>query len=341
MESLQKLLARVFTQTRDLSRSQRLAILLGGLLVGVSLLGLLRWAATPEMTPLLDQELQPDELARVRTGLELIKEPFRLVGQKILVRADANRSAILAQLQQQDKLPSDTSAGFSALVKESNPWISQAEHERRWTVALKQELEQVLRQFRGVKSASVFLPLNQERRRFAQQEAAATASITLVMAGGEPVGRDLAQAAAGLVCGAVRGLHCGISRCLMATGQRRGLGTKRGGSTRSQAPQGEQDFRAKSRAVARRRAAWRCSPELELTNKTSEIQAPPTRSRRGSRRPRNALSGRVRTASRVWCPMWAFPPESPRQTKAPARKPTAPSTRLVTGAPKRLLRPAE
>lgn len=278
MESLQKLLARVFTQTRDLSRSQRLAILLGGLLVGVSLLGLLRWAATPEMTPLLDQELLPDELARVRTGLELIKEPFRLVGQKILVRADANRSAILAQLQQQDKLPSDTSAGFSALVKESNPWISQAEHERRWTVALKQELEQVLRQFRGVKSASVFLPLNQERRRFAQQEAAATASITLVMAGGEPVGRDLALAAARLVCGAVRGLPLRNIEVLDGNGVSAldwDSETAAGSSLDRQRRKAEQDIRAKIIAqLPDPKSRVAVQVELELTNKTSEIQAP-------------------------------------------------------------------
>ena len=189
--------------------------LAAGLLVGVSLLGQARWAATPEMTPCSTRT--PAGRAGPRAhGLELIKEPFRLVGQKILVRPTRTAPPSWRSCNSRTSRPPTPAAGFSP-GEGINPWISQAEHERRWTVALKQELEQVLRQFRGVKSASV-PPLNQERRALrVQQEAAATASITLVMAGGEPVGRDLALAAARLVCGAVRGLLCGISRCSMAT----------------------------------------------------------------------------------------------------------------------------
>jgi flagellar biosynthesis/type III secretory pathway M-ring protein FliF/YscJ len=206
MESLRKLLVRIVAQLRGLSLSQRLAILLGGLLVGVSVVSLVRWAAAPEMVPLLNQDLQPDELARARDGLDLMNESYRLVGRKVMVRADANRQVILAHLQQQDKLPTDTSTGFDALVKESNPWISQAEHERRWAVALKHELEEVLQQFEGVRSASVFLPLGTSGRMFAKNAPATTASVTLTMQGGRPVPRELALAAARLVAGAVRGL---------------------------------------------------------------------------------------------------------------------------------------
>jgi flagellar biosynthesis/type III secretory pathway M-ring protein FliF/YscJ len=214
----------------------------------------------------------------LRTGLELVKEPFKLVGQKVMVRAGANRPVILAQLQQQDKLPSDTSTGFNALVRESNPWISQAEHERRWTVALKHELEQVLRQFRGVKSASVFLPLNSERRRFARQEPAATASITLVMDGGEPVGRELALAAARLVCGAVHGLPLRNVEVLDGNGvsaldwdsETAGIS----GLDR-QRRKCEQDIRAKIISqLPDPRSRVAVQVELELTNKSSESQSP-------------------------------------------------------------------
>lgn len=205
MDSLFKLLARIASQLRGLGLSHRLVILLGGVLAAVSVIWLVYWAASPEMVPLLDQDFEAEELAHVRSGLELMNEPFKLVGQQIMVRP-ASRQVIIAQLQQQEKMPSDTSAGFNALVKESNPWISQAEHERRWTVALKHEIEQVLRRFDGVKSASVFLPLNAQRRKFARHEPAASASVTLHMAGGQPVSRDLAIAAARLVSGAVRAL---------------------------------------------------------------------------------------------------------------------------------------
>ncbi|MFH1745715.1 MAG: hypothetical protein ABIG44_01590 [Planctomycetota bacterium] len=205
MESLQKLLSQTVERLRGLTISQRLAILLGGVLVAVSLFWMARWAASPEMVPLLDQDFEATELAQVRSGLELMNEPFKLTGRQILVRPDS-RQVVLAQLQQQNRMPGDTSTGFDALVQESNPWISQAEHERRWTVAFKHELERVLGQFAGVRSASVFLPMNSQKRRFTRHESPTSASVTLLMEGGQPVSRNLAIAAARLVAGAVRGL---------------------------------------------------------------------------------------------------------------------------------------
>ena len=206
MDSLRQLAAKIAKQLGGLSLSARLAVLTAGALVAVSVIWMIYWAATPEMVPLLDQDLEPSELAQVRDGLELMNERFQLVGHKVMVRADASRQAILAHLQQHGQLPADTSVGFNALVEEANPWISQAEHERHWTVALKNELEMVLRSFDGVRSASVFLPMTSGRERFARNAPAATASITFVMEGGQPVTRELALAAARMVAGAVRGL---------------------------------------------------------------------------------------------------------------------------------------
>jgi flagellar biosynthesis/type III secretory pathway M-ring protein FliF/YscJ len=207
MASLSDTLSRSLAQLRDLSFSQRLAIALGAALVAVSLIWMIQWAATPEMVPLLPgQTLATDELAQLRAGLEALGVPARVSGNTILVRAAENRAALLAQLGVRDQLPSDTSIGFDALVKEANPWISQEENNKRWTVAMQRELERVLRQLAGVKSAHVFLNLSGQRRGFTRQEPAASASLSLVMKGGEPVSRALALAAARLVAGAVRGL---------------------------------------------------------------------------------------------------------------------------------------
>ena len=278
MESLKKLLAKVMTQLRGLTRSQRIAILFGGMLVAVSLIWMVQWAATPEMVPLLDQDLEPADLALVRTGLELSNQPFKLVGQKVMVRADANRQVILAQLQQHEKLPADTSAGFDALVKESNPWISQAEHERRWAVALKHELERVLRQFSGVKTASVFLPMGAGRTRFARTEAAAKASVTLVMKGGQPVTRELALAAARLVCGAVRGVPLRNIEVLDGNGlSALDWESEASGITAldRQRRKHEQDVRAKILGqLPDPKARVGVQVEVELTNKNSESEIP-------------------------------------------------------------------
>jgi flagellar biosynthesis/type III secretory pathway M-ring protein FliF/YscJ len=206
MAALQKTLTLIMMRLRDINTSQRIALLLGGALVAVSLIWLLQWAATPEMVPLLDQDLRPEEMALVRAGLETMGERCDVRGNRIYVRAGANRQALLAQLQQQEKLPANTSAGFEALVKQSDPWISMEESNRRWTYALQKEIELVLRQLNGVQSASVFLNLGTHRAAFVRTQPASSASVTLVMKHGEEVPRALGLAAARLVSGAVAGL---------------------------------------------------------------------------------------------------------------------------------------
>ncbi|MBK8914649.1 MAG: hypothetical protein IPM64_08645 [Phycisphaerales bacterium] len=205
MEALQKAITAAIAQLRDLSASQRAAIFLGGAFAALALAWMVQWAARPEMVPLMPQSLSTEEVARIAGGLSLMNEPHEAGTSQVMVRAEANRPAILAQLQQLERLPADTSVSFDALVKESNPWVSQEENDRRWTVALQREIERVLGQLHGVKTARVFLNLHQ-RRSFSREAPASTASVTLIMQGGEPVSRSLARAAARMVSGAVRGL---------------------------------------------------------------------------------------------------------------------------------------
>lgn len=193
-------------QLSGLTLSQRLAVLLGALLAAGSLMWLAQWAASPEMTPLLDMQLSAEDLARVRSGLAAIGEPHKVDNSRVLVPAAANKSALLAQLEQMDKMPADTSLGFAQMVKDANPWLPQEENTRRWTVALKTELERVLRQFNGVAKADVFLNVNGRDKSFSRTQAESKASVMLQMKGGEAVPRSLALAAARLVSGAVRGL---------------------------------------------------------------------------------------------------------------------------------------
>lgn len=206
MESLKRALAQIAAQMRGMALSQRLVLLLGAALVAGSLLWIAQWAAKPEMVPLLEQDLEPEELASVRAGLDTMNELFSVIGSRIYVKASANRPALLAQLQQMDRMPMDTSTGFAALVEESNPWISQSEQKRRWTVALQSELENVLSTFEGVKHASVFLNIEAKQRLVERNPTRPTASVKLEMKGGEPVSRALARSAARLVAGAVGGL---------------------------------------------------------------------------------------------------------------------------------------
>jgi flagellar M-ring protein FliF len=206
MASIQDTLTKASRQLGEMTLSQRLAIGLGALLVIGSIIWLAQWAATPEMSPLLPgQSLTPEDMAAVCTGLDGLSEPYRVEGSQVLVRAGANRQAILASLQQAEQLPTDTAIGFAQLVQEANPWISQSENDRRWTVALQSELARVLREFNGVRQARVLLNMS-TRKGFARNHPESSAGVTLFMSGGEPVTRSLALAAARMVAGAVRGL---------------------------------------------------------------------------------------------------------------------------------------
>jgi flagellar biosynthesis/type III secretory pathway M-ring protein FliF/YscJ len=207
MASLQEAIKTATRSLGDMTLSQRLAIGLGALLVVGSLIWMAQWAAKPEMVPLLPgQSLEPEELAVVRAGLDAMGEYHRIDGSQVMVRANANRQAIIASLQQTEQLPADTAIGFAELVKEANPWISQEENSRRWTIALQSELGRLLQQFNGVRQARVILNLNAKSRGFARSNPESTAGVSLFMKGGEPVSRSLALAAARMVAGAVRGL---------------------------------------------------------------------------------------------------------------------------------------
>ncbi|RMF78716.1 MAG: hypothetical protein D6744_09815 [Planctomycetota bacterium] len=219
MAGFQETLHKAATHLRGMTLSQRLAILLGVVLVAGSLAWMVQWAATPEYTPLLNQSFSPEDLATISSGLDTLGEPYRIVGSQVLVPASTNTSGLIARLQQANKLPADTSIGFEQLVAEANPWISQAENTRRWTLAMQTELEQVLSRFTGVRRANVFLNLNAQKATFSRFQPANTASVTLTMDGGAPVPRALALSAARLVAGAVRGLPVENVQVVDSTGR--------------------------------------------------------------------------------------------------------------------------
>jgi len=207
MASVQETLTRGLKQLGDLNTSQRIAIALGVILVVGSLASLVWWAASPELTPLLAQNLSPEDLALVTAGLDALGVEYTLNGAQVLIPRAANRASIVAQLQQAEKFPRDFSLSFAHLMRDSSPWLSQKEAERRWTVALKGELEAVLREYDDVKKAHVFLSLPPSGATFSREAPRASASVTLWTRSGEPVSRTLAIAAARHVSGAVAGLN--------------------------------------------------------------------------------------------------------------------------------------
>lgn len=167
---------------------------------------LAQWAATPERQPLLLQPLSAEETTAIQAGLDSLNQPYTLVNGQIMVPESTNRSGLIAQLQQMERMPGDVSMGFAELVKDANPWISEHDNLRRWNVALQSELNRILREFRGVKSANVVLPVIERTSGMSRAWAEPSGSVTITMKDGSSVPRDLAQAAARMVAGAVKGL---------------------------------------------------------------------------------------------------------------------------------------
>lgn len=206
MASIQTALQNATRQLSDLTLSQKLAIGMGLVMAVGAIILLGQWSATSELVPLLKQPLTTDDIAHITEGLDAAGETYKIQNNQVLVSSSANRPQLIAQLHQAGRMPADTSLGFSAMIKESNPWLSQEENNRRWVLAMKSELETVLKQFAGVRAASVFLNINSAGPRFSRNRADSTASVSLTMASGEPVSRNLGLAAARLVAGAVQGL---------------------------------------------------------------------------------------------------------------------------------------
>jgi flagellar biosynthesis/type III secretory pathway M-ring protein FliF/YscJ len=206
MAGFQETISNAASHLRQMTLSQRVAIMMGVVLVAGSLAWMIQWAASPEMVPLLHQQLSAEDVAQVTAGLDMINEPYESDGSQVYVRASANRPNLLARLQIADKMPSDTSVGFAELVREANPWISQAENNRRWSLALQNELERVLTSFAGVKRANVFLNLGAPRAAFSRNQPESSASATITMRDGTSVPRNLAISAARLISGAVQAL---------------------------------------------------------------------------------------------------------------------------------------
>ncbi len=205
MEFLRKLILQTKVHLQGLTVSQRLAIGSCVILIAVALFALVKWAAVPAMSTLLDQPTTAEEMSRIQQYLDTTGVKYQVVANVIQVPTEM-RSRILAQLTQQQLLPSDISIGFAKLVGEaSNPWLSQQEQDRRWNLARSNELARVLREFNGVRDARVFIE-STTRRQIGQPNVQPTASVYLKLSDGASLNEEMVRAIAGFVSSAVSNL---------------------------------------------------------------------------------------------------------------------------------------
>ena len=114
-------LNRISEQLSGLSASQRMLTIC---LVAIMLITLVWWgryAATPEMVPVLDRSISGEEMSRVKGVLLGAGITPRVVNDRILVPAEKQFEA-LAALSYARALPQDSADAWNEIVKQSSPW---------------------------------------------------------------------------------------------------------------------------------------------------------------------------------------------------------------------------
>jgi flagellar biosynthesis/type III secretory pathway M-ring protein FliF/YscJ len=157
MDLLKNQFDRIQQQLAGLSASQKMlaACLVVIIVMTISWWG--RYAADPEMTPVVEQALAPEELSAVRRQLQSSGIPSKVSPDgKVLVPADRFTEAV-ADLTFSEALPRSAKLDFQALVKDMNPFTSQSTTEAQFNNYLQMRLGEVISRFPGVRSADVLV----------------------------------------------------------------------------------------------------------------------------------------------------------------------------------------
>jgi len=205
MEFLRKSLVQVAQHLSGLTTSQRLAIGLCAVLVVLSMVWLLQWAAHPEMVPVVFEGFSsPDQLLSAENELRGMGIPYQVEGSKIFVgRSDRDR--VLARLGERQMLPADTSLTIEKIIEDDSPFRSQADSHRIWAYAKANKLSKMLSDFRGIQRAKVVID-KPMRRGLGSVTATPTASVMVWTQPGRGLAAENVDAIAGFVAGAVAGL---------------------------------------------------------------------------------------------------------------------------------------
>ena len=116
-----------------------------------------RYAAAPEMEPLLNQQLSQDDVARIGMQLQAagIHHTMSPDG-KMLVPADRKIQAI-ANLGYANLMPKDFSSGFDQIISKLTAWDGNDRQNAMFNRGKELTLEQVISQFPGVAQAKVVI----------------------------------------------------------------------------------------------------------------------------------------------------------------------------------------
>ncbi|MDP9173012.1 MAG: hypothetical protein M3O30_03995 [Planctomycetota bacterium] len=166
-----------------------------------------KWAAEPEMTPLLNQALSQDDMAQMTASLDSKGIAHSVVGDRLMVPAD-RKMEILGELGFSQALPKDFNNAFEDLVLKQSNWLDPPDKtDRLYLEAKNRTLAQLISHFPGVSNAAVIIdPTTERSLDNAAIQPRATINITTGGRGIKSSAKQLAESAADLVSGAQAGL---------------------------------------------------------------------------------------------------------------------------------------
>ncbi|MEK6675104.1 MAG: flagellar M-ring protein FliF C-terminal domain-containing protein [Planctomycetota bacterium] len=204
MDRIRELLRTIQAQLGVLTVSQRLAIGLCAALAAGSMLWLLQWSTTPDLTPLLAHNFSVDELNGAEEALRTNGLTYRVQGSRIYVRA-SDRYDALRVLNGVNALPEGSLFDMQTMVSDQNPFQSPESREYAQNYAKGNELAKIIATYPNVKKASVLVNPS-TRRRIGGPSDEPTASVTVTLGSGHEMSYEMVEAFAKLVSGAVGGL---------------------------------------------------------------------------------------------------------------------------------------
>lgn len=203
MDRFRDILKTIRDHLGPMNASRKIAIASLGVILVMTLLlvGLLTSSAA--MVPLLPGVPEEDQ-SRAAAYLSQSGQRHKMVGTVVHVPAE-RRDAILAELQQSGNMPSDTTMLFGNLIDKQSWTMGRSQQEQFFTIALQNELSRVIRNFSGVKEASVIIDAPSPNGLGATSRKG-TASATVFMRPGVAMTQETVDAVASLVAGARSGL---------------------------------------------------------------------------------------------------------------------------------------
>src|SRR4051812_1230824 len=179
-------------------------LLAGPLLAG--LVGAGAWVIShPTRTalePVLDQAFNDADIIQINEYLSSKSVPHEVRDGKVLVPAD-RKVAVLSDLLYNQVLTGNTSSGFDAWIKQSSLFDSPSKTEKMFNHVRDQMLAEMIRQFPGVRKATVLVDPTNEHH-IGGASIVPTALVDIHTRAGENANRrQLADASANVVTGAV------------------------------------------------------------------------------------------------------------------------------------------